>query len=133
MTSKIGRFIRFVQAPTLSLFEGSPHCDSEGLSEGARYDSSCENTKTGAKFIDTCRKFDFDKIRSPAVICGMAGAVLVAMPATNLRAVGFLAWVGGNSLWVLHGRRTDDNYITLLFGFYLVTALVGLSNIAWGC
>lgn len=134
MTSRIGQFLRFVQVPGLSLYISSSYCDSERLSESSQYDSSCENAKNarfGVKLIDKCRTLD--PVRTPAVLLGMTGAVLVAMPTTIFRAFGFLSWLIGNSLWIINGRRTDDRYMVVMFGFYLLTAFVGLGNIVWGC
>ena len=37
-------------------------------------------------------------------------------------------WILGNTLWVLHGRLVSDRYIMILFAFYLVTAVLGLTN-----
>ena len=112
---------------------------SDGLSQRGPYDSSLikknmlENMGKmrilGNQVIDRCRTLNFDVIRSPAVVLGMAGAVLVAMPATKFRMAGFTAWILGNSLWIVHGRRSDDHYVIVMFGFYLVTAIVGLYNL----
>jgi len=85
----------------------------------------------GNKVINSCRNCNFDVIRSPAVILGMSGAVLVAMPANELRMTGFMAWIIGNLLWVVYGLRSDDHYTIAMFGFYLVTAIIGLYNLAW--
>jgi len=141
MTRKIGQFVRLLQTPSLFLFKRSTQTQSDGLSQGGLYDSSCIQKNTlknmgkmrilANQVIDRCRTLNY-MIRSPAVVLGMAGAVLVAMPATKFRMAGFCVWILGNSLWIVHGRRSDDHYIIVMFGFYLVTAIVGLYNLTWG-
>ncbi|WP_128694044.1 hypothetical protein [Methanoculleus taiwanensis] len=58
----------------------------------------------------------------------MVGAVLVASRSPGIRRAGFAAWVVGNLLWLLHGILTADPYLSILFGFYGVTAFWGLKN-----
>ncbi|RQD85199.1 MAG: hypothetical protein D5R96_00065, partial [Methanocalculus sp. MSAO_Arc2] len=36
------------------------------------------------------------------------------------------AWIIGNTAWVIVGMITDDPYLWGLFGFYLITAFIGL-------
>lgn len=60
------------------------------------------------------------------VILGMAGAVCVASSSLSVRAGGFMAWIGGNTAWVAVGLITEDIYLFSLFGFYLMTAWLGL-------
>jgi len=109
-------------------YKRSTQTRSETLSEGALYDSSSYISKHASHLVDRCRKCHLDPVRTPAVIFGMAGSVLVAMPTTFLRSAGFAVWILGNTLWVLHGRRVSDRYIIVLFGFYLATAVLGLVN-----
>lgn len=67
-----------------------------------------------------------DRVKDAAVILGMAGALLVTSASPHIRAAGFAAWVVGNSCWICVGRASGDHHLILLFGFYLVTALLGL-------
>ncbi len=67
-----------------------------------------------------------DRVKDAAVILGMAGAVLVTSASPQIRAAGFAAWVVGNSCWIRVGRASGDHHLILLFGFYLVTAVIGL-------
>jgi hypothetical protein len=84
---------------------------------------ACKNLSSGVE------KGTLDPVKTPAVICGMAGAVLVAMPATNLRLAGFGCWIVANSLWVFQGVKVKDFYLMVLFGFYFLTAVLGVYNI----
>lgn len=70
-----------------------------------------------------------DKIKTPAVIFGMTGAVFVALPATIFRLLGFSAWMIANSLWVIQGKKVNDFYLIALFGFYFVTAVMGFAGL----
>lgn len=109
-------------------YKRSTQTRSEGISHEGRYDTSSEIKHRLSDLLDICRSHDLDPTRTAAVALGMTGSVFVAIPATSWRAAGFVAWVVANSLWVVHGRRAGDRYILILFGFYLLTALVGL----WG-
>ena len=71
-----------------------------------------------------------DALQMPAVILGMAGAVLVAQADAISRLVGFAMWTVANVLWVVWGVKTKNRYIVLLFAFYAATAIWGLANIA---
>jgi hypothetical protein len=53
----------------------------------------------------------FDHLQGPAVVLGMAGAVLVAK----------------NLLWLMYGIRTDTPS-TIMFRFYGIMALTSLHN-----
>lgn len=70
-----------------------------------------------------------DLIKTPAVIFGMTGAVFVALPTTFFRLAGFTCWMVANSLWVIQGRKVKDFYLIALFGFYLVTACLGIMGL----
>ncbi|WOF15990.1 hypothetical protein F1737_04370 [Methanoplanus sp. FWC-SCC4] len=63
--------------------------------------------------------------KTPAVILGMIGSTLVAVPAAAAHLAGFACWMIGNSLWVLYGISEDDWHIITLFSFYFITALLG--------
>ena len=67
-----------------------------------------------------------DRVKDAAVVPGMAGALLVTSTSPFIRAAGFGAWVIGNSCWICVGRASGDHHLILLFGFYLVTAMLGL-------
>lgn len=84
---------------------------------------ACKNLSSGVE------EGTLDPVKTPAVICGMAGAVLVAMPATNLRLAGFCCWMIANLLWVFQGVKVKDFYLMVLFGFYFLTAVLGVYNI----
>jgi len=73
-----------------------------------------------------------DPLQAPAVVLGMVGAVLVAGRSTGVRACGFFAWVVGNLLWVAYGAVTENPYVMVMFGFYWVTAVVGVVNAGKG-
>jgi hypothetical protein len=74
-------------------------------------------------------KAPLDPIKTPAVILSMSGAVLVAMPTTFFRMIGFGTWMISNTLWVIQGKKVNDFYLMSLFGFYFVTAAVGVVNL----
>ncbi|QYZ78645.1 hypothetical protein E2N92_04005 [Methanofollis formosanus] len=70
----------------------------------------------------------FDPLLAPAVVLGMAGAVLVACRSARVRTAGFGVWVCGNMLWVAYGFWSGNVYVTVMFTFYAVTAGVGMVN-----
>jgi hypothetical protein len=67
-----------------------------------------------------------DRLQIPATLLGMTGALAVAQPLEVVRAIGFLTWIGANSLWVIWGVKTRNRYLVILFVFYAVTAAWGL-------
>ena len=69
-----------------------------------------------------------DPLQGPAVVLGMAGAALVASRSQGIRRAGFAAWVVGNLLWVVYASVQENVYMMTLFGFYWVTAVLGLKN-----
>jgi len=69
-------------------------------------------------------------VKTPAVLLGMAGSLLVAMPAAAPRLIGFVSWMIANSLWIHQGLKTRDFYIAGLFGFYFLTAGIGILNLS---
>ena len=69
-----------------------------------------------------------DPLQGPAVVLGMAGAALVASPSQRIRRAGFAAWVMGNLLWVAYASVQGNLYMMTLFGFYWITAVLGLMN-----
>jgi hypothetical protein len=71
----------------------------------------------------------FDLLQGPAVVLGMAGAVLVTAKARGVRRAGFGCWIVGNLLWVGFGLAQDNLYLTAMFGFYWLTAVFGWMNI----
>jgi len=70
----------------------------------------------------------FDPLQGPAVALGIAGAVLVAGREPGTRTAGFAVWVVGNLLWLIYGIGSADPYVSILFGFYWITAIWGLKN-----
>ena len=58
----------------------------------------------------------------------MTGAALVASQSQGIRRAGFAAWVVGNLLWVVYASVQENAYMMILFGFYWVTAALGLTN-----
>jgi hypothetical protein len=56
----------------------------------------------------------------------MAGAALVASRSQGIRRIGFGAWIVGNLLWVIYATVEGNAYMMTLFGFYWVTAALGL-------
>jgi len=69
-----------------------------------------------------------DPLQGPAVVLGMVGAVLVTSRSQGTRWAGFAAWVVGNLLWVVYATMEGNAYMMTLFGFYWVTAVLGLKN-----
>ena len=84
---------------------------------------ACKNLSSGVE------KGTLDPVKTPAVICGMVGSVFVAMPATVMRLAGFCCWMIANFLWVFQGVKVKDFYLMALFGFYFVTAAIGIYNL----
>lgn len=62
-----------------------------------------------------------DPLQVPAVVLGMAGAILVASRSPGARRAGFAAWV-------VYASVQENAYMMILFGFYRVTAALGLMN-----
>ncbi len=69
-----------------------------------------------------------DLLQAPAVILGIVGALFVSGYSLGSRRTGFCLWILGNALWVSWGLLTQNPYITIMFGFYWLTACLGLSN-----
>ena len=69
-----------------------------------------------------------DPLQGPAVVLGMAGAALVASRSQGIRQIGFGAWIVGNLLWVVYASVQGNIYMIVLFGFYWLTAALGLMN-----
>ena len=69
-----------------------------------------------------------DPLQGPAVVLGMAGAALVASRSQGIRRIGFGAWIVGNLLWVVYASVQGNIYMIVLFGFYWLTAALGLMN-----
>ena len=69
-----------------------------------------------------------DPLQGPAVVLGTAGAALVASRSQGIRQIGFGAWIVGNLLWVVYASVQENTYMMTLFGFYWVTAALGLMN-----
>ena len=69
-----------------------------------------------------------DPLQGPAVVLGTAGAALVASRSQGIRQIGFGAWIVGNLLWVVYASVQENIYMVTLFGFYWVTAALGLLN-----
>lgn len=67
--------------------------------------------------------------KTPAILLGMTGSVLVALPAAAPRTIGFVSWMIANSLWIYQGIDTRDGYIAGLFGFYFLTSGLGILNL----
>jgi hypothetical protein len=73
-----------------------------------------------------------DPLQTPAVVLGMAGAVLVAGRGAGTRAAGFGMWVIGNLFWVAYGVVSGNVYVVVMFAFYGVTAVMGVVNAGEG-
>lgn len=69
-----------------------------------------------------------DLLQAPAVLLGIVGALFVSGYSLRSRRFGFTLWILGNALWVSWGLLTQNPYITIMFGFYWLTACLGLSN-----
>lgn len=65
-------------------------------------------------------------MKAIGLVLGMSGAVLVASSSPLIRGGGFSCWIVANAAWVVVGLITEDLYLFSLFGFYLVTAWLGL-------
>ncbi|MBN1194544.1 MAG: hypothetical protein JXA08_04260 [Methanomicrobiaceae archaeon] len=70
----------------------------------------------------------FDLLQGPAVVLGMAGAVLVTAKARGIRRAGFGCWIVGNLIWLAFSYADENRYLMLMFSFYLITAIIGLKN-----
>lgn len=69
-----------------------------------------------------------DRLQYIGEALGIIGAVLVALPSSLARAVGFGVWIVGDAAWIWYGRRAGNPHIARLFSVYFVTALIGF----WG-
>jgi len=69
-----------------------------------------------------------DPLQGPAAVLGMVGAALVASRSQGVRRIGFGAWIVGNLLWVVYAAAQENVYMMTLFGFYWITAALGLMN-----
>ena len=67
-------------------------------------------------------------LQGPALLFGILGAVCISTDVLRHRQRGFALWVGGNTLWVIWGLVTGNLYVVCMFGFYLGTSVLGLSN-----
>ena len=63
--------------------------------------------------------------KTPAVLLGMAGAILIALPAATAHLAGFSCWILGNGLWVITGISEKDHHLIAQFSFFFLTALMG--------
>jgi hypothetical protein len=63
--------------------------------------------------------------KTPAVILGMAGATLIALPDAAAHLAGFSCWIIGNGLWVVTGISEKDYHLIAQFSFFFLTALMG--------
>ena len=69
-----------------------------------------------------------DLLQAPAVVLGIVGALFVSGYSLKSRRFGFILWILGNALWVSWGLWTGNLYVAIMFGFYWLTACLGLSN-----
>lgn len=68
-------------------------------------------------------------LKTLGLIAGVSGALLVASDRDRPRLAGFLIWIAGNAAWVSVGYLTGDPFTGGLFAFYLLTAILGASNV----
>ena len=69
---------------------------------------------------------DFDKLRGPAVLLGISGSYLVAVP--DLEVAGWLSWAIANPLMVAAAVRDRDPYTGILFLVYFSSVIFALVN-----
>jgi len=67
-----------------------------------------------------------DALQTIGLLCGIAGAVLVAGPTPLQRAAGFATWIAGNGAWVAFAALTGSLYLGAQFGIFLLLSVVGL-------
>ena len=65
-------------------------------------------------------------LQAIGLLCGIAGAVLVAGPTPRQRAAGFATWIAGNGAWVAFAALTGSLYLGAQFGVFLLLSGVGL-------
>ncbi|WP_245543534.1 hypothetical protein [Methanoplanus limicola] len=68
----------------------------------------------------------FDLLQSPAVLLGIAGAVLTVQQNRQYRKAGYASWVAGNSLWTVSGLLTGNLNLVVQFAFFGVLAVQGI-------
>ena len=62
-------------------------------------------------------------IEALATGAGILGSIAVTK--ASWRMAGFGIWIVGNLLWISHGIDVGDTWLTVLFSFYEITAIVG--------
>ena len=67
-----------------------------------------------------------DALQTIGLLCGIAGAVLVAGPTPLQRAAGFAIWIVSNGAWVAFAALTSSLYLGAQFGVFLLLSGVGL-------
>ena len=65
-------------------------------------------------------------LQAIGLLCGIAGAVLVAGPTPLERAAGFATWIAGNGAWVAFAALTGSLFLGAQFGVFLLLSVVGL-------
>jgi len=63
-----------------------------------------------------------------ALILSIIGSILVASNNKHKRFIGFLMWIIANILWINDAFIRRDSYQSILWIFYLLTAMLGLYN-----
>jgi len=67
--------------------------------------------------------FNMLTIATVGVMCGMIGATFVAFEKPFLANI---VWLIGNPLLIMHNYGIGENGQSIMFGYYIATALVGV-------
>jgi len=67
-------------------------------------------------------------LQAAGVVAGVVGAGLVAGQSRHSRRVGFGIWIVSDAAWVAAGLLLRNPFLVLLFGYYFVTAVLGVAN-----
>ncbi len=70
----------------------------------------------------------FDLLQLVGLIGGVSGALLVTSRMSSVRAAGFLAWVGGNTAWMMYAISAGSIYLGVQFAIFLMLAVMGYIN-----
>ena len=64
----------------------------------------------------------------PLQLLGTIGGITAILVSFKKPWAGHIIWLFANACWVAHGWISDNWYLTSLFGFYWVLAVVGCVN-----
>jgi membrane associated rhomboid family serine protease len=67
-------------------------------------------------------------LQAAGAVAGIVGAVFVAGQSRHSRRIGFATWIVSNSCWIVSGILTRNPFLVVMFGFYFLTAVIGVVN-----